>query len=145
MGFRVRSLVSHRNCSHLSADLREYYCARRSASSLFSRASRIRAIGAGRSSLADSTVTPSDFTLTMMLADGTGRTYAGMTQAAPTYQKINPLGNQLITAYEVDPQTDLGRMGSVAVPAHGTISVTVTFMVPDAVANPNDNRIMAFQ
>ncbi len=36
-----------------------------------------------------------------------------------------------------------GALGTVVVPANGTVRVTVTFIVPDAVADPNANRGVA--
>lgn len=88
----------------------------------------------------DVTLTPSQFTLTMPLANGARKTYYGLMQPAPTYQKLNPLGSTTMTAYEVDPRNDLGGLHSIIVPAHGTVAVTVTFLVPDVIANANDNR-----
>jgi len=82
----------------------------------------------------------SDLTLTMALSNGARKTYTGMTQGAPTYSKINPLASSTTTAYEVEPTSDLGRLGIIMVPAHGAVTVTVTFAVPDPVANATDNR-----
>jgi len=89
---------------------------------------------------ADTTLTARQFALTMSLANGARKTYFGLTQAAPTYQKINPLGSTTMTAYEVAPKSDLGGLGSIVVPSHGNVTVTVTFVVPDALTNSSDNR-----
>jgi hypothetical protein len=86
------------------------------------------------------TVRPSDFVLTMALANGAQKTYPGMTTAAPTYQKYNPLTKDYTTAYQIDPKTDLGRLGSIIVPAHSDVSVTVTFTVSDQIADASANR-----
>jgi hypothetical protein len=91
----------------------------------------------------DVSLNPAQFTLTMSLANGARKTYYGLTQPAPTYQKLNPLGSTTMTAYEVDPRTDLGSIGSIIVPAHGNVTVTVTFAVPDVIANANDNKTVA--
>lgn len=89
----------------------------------------------------DATITPANLTLTMSLANGGKKQYTAMPVAAPTFQKINPLGNTTTTAYEVDPKDDIGRLGSVIVPAHATVKVVATFFVgSDVVANANDNR-----
>ena len=94
----------------------------------------------------DFTVYPQDFRLTMQLATGAKAAYTALAHAAPTYQKINPLNPQTTTtAYEVDPSNDLGALTFVMVPAHGTVNVTVTFYVPDAVANSGDNHAIAYQ
>ena len=89
----------------------------------------------------DSTLTPANLTLTMALANGGNKQYAAMPVAAPTFQKLNPLGNTTTTAYEVDPKEDLGRLGSIIKPAHGNVKVVATFLIgTDVVANANDNR-----
>ena len=89
----------------------------------------------------DASLRASDITLTMALANGGKKTYVGMTSPAPTFQKLNPLGNAPTTAYQVDPKEDLGRLGSLIVPAHGTVKVVATFLVGnDVVANPSNNR-----
>lgn len=88
----------------------------------------------------ESHIAPSDFVLTMALANGARKTYPGLAQPAPTYQKYNALTKQNAVAYEVDPQSDLGRLGSVIVPAHATVQVTVSFSVGDPVADANANR-----
>jgi hypothetical protein len=76
----------------------------------------------------------------MHLANGASKEYTALPTSAPTYQKLNPLGSQTTTAYEVDPKVDLGGLGSIIVPAGGTVQVVATFLVPDVVANANDNR-----
>lgn len=88
----------------------------------------------------EATVGASAFKLTMVLANGAKKTYTGLPSAAPTYTKWNTLTNQSTLAHEVDPSEDLGALGAVTVPAHGSAHVTVTFLVPDPVANPSDNR-----
>lgn len=88
----------------------------------------------------DVTIRPSDFVLTMALANGAQKTYSGMTAGAPTYQRYNALTKDYATAYQIDPKTDLGRLGSVIVRAHADVSVTVTFAVPDQVADASANR-----
>ena len=94
----------------------------------------------------DATLTPNMLMLTMQLSNGARKSYGAMTQAAPTYQKLNPLGQTTQTAYEVDPKDDLGAIGSIIVPAHGTVHVIATFMVgSDVVADPNANRQVALQ
>ncbi len=82
----------------------------------------------------DARLTPGNFTLTMTLAGGAKKTYSAMTTPAPSYTKTNALG-VAAAGYGptlqpmVDAQTDLGALGSIVVPAHGTASVTVTFAV----------------
>lgn len=94
----------------------------------------------------DATLTPNMLALTMQLANGARKSYGAMTQAAPTYQKINPLGSTTTTAYEVDPKDDLGSIGSVIVPAHATVHVVATFFVgTDVVAEPSANRLVALK
>jgi len=94
----------------------------------------------------DATLTPQMLVLTMQLANGAKKTYGAMTQAAPTYQKLNPLGQTTQTAYEVDPKNDLGAIGSIIVPAHGAVHIIATFLVgTDVVADPNANRQVALQ
>ena len=44
---------------------------------------------------------------------------------------------------EVDPATEFGNLGSVIIPAHGTVSLTLTFPVSDAVADPTANQDVA--
>lgn len=92
---------------------------------------------------ADATLTPGQLVLTMQLANGSKKQYFGLARPAPTYQKLNPLGSTTVTAYEVDPRNDLGAIGSLIVPAHGTVSVTVTFLVSDVVADPSANNTVA--
>lgn len=90
------------------------------------------------------TVSPQDFALTMALANGGTKRYQGMTAPAPTYEKFNALTNTSTTAYEVDPKDDLGAIGSVTVPAGGSASVIVTFVIPDIVADPKANRNVSY-
>ena len=94
----------------------------------------------------DANLTPNMLMLTMQLSNGAKKSYGAMTQAAPTYQKLNPLGQTTQTAYEVDPKDDLGAIGSIIVPAHGTVHVIATFFVgTDVVADPTSNRQVALQ
>ena len=89
----------------------------------------------------DSTLTPEHLVLTMALASGGKKTYTAIPVAAPTYEMVNPLLNATKQVHEVDPKEDLGGLGSVIVPAHGTVKVVATFLVgTDVVANASDNR-----
>jgi hypothetical protein len=90
-------------------------------------------------------VSPSDFVLTMLTAGGVRKTYRALANEAPTYQKFNALTKQNSLAYEVDPQSDLGRLGTIVIPAHATVQVTVSFSVGDPVADPNANRTVALR
>jgi hypothetical protein len=84
----------------------------------------------------ESTVTlrPSDLTLTVPLANGARKTYAGLQQAAPTYQRLNPFGSSTTTVPEVAPAEDFGRLGTMTIPPHGAVTTTVTFAITDPVA-----------
>jgi hypothetical protein len=95
----------------------------------------------------DATLRPDMLTLTMKLSNGGKKVYDGLTVGAPTYAKMNPLGKTATTtAYEVDPKEDLGRLGSVIVPARDTVHVVVTFVVgSEEVGDPNDNRAIALK
>jgi hypothetical protein len=94
----------------------------------------------------DANLAPTQFALTMRLANGAKKVYAAMSRSAPTFQKLNPLNvNTTTTAYEVDPKEDLGSIGSIIVPAHGTVHIVVTFEVDDTIADPNDNRQIILQ
>lgn len=86
------------------------------------------------------TVRPADFVLTMGLANGAKKTYPGMTTGAPTYQKYNLVTKEYKTAYQIEPKTDLGLLGTLIVPEHADVSVTVTFVVPDPIADASANR-----
>jgi hypothetical protein len=89
----------------------------------------------------DATLTPDMLMLSMKLANGGKRNYGASAQAAPTYQKISALSNTPITANEVDPKEDLGALGSLIIPAHGTVHIVATFFVgSDILADPNANR-----
>jgi len=90
-------------------------------------------------------VSPSDFVLSMLTAGGVRKTYHALANEAPTYQKFNALTKQNSLAYEVDPQSDLGRLGTIVIPAHATVQVTVSFSVGDPVADPNANRTVALR
>lgn len=89
---------------------------------------------------ANTTVQSRDFVLTMQLANGGQKSYPGMSQAAPTYSKINPMSQTPGVAFEVDPNMDLGSLGALVVPAQGAVKVTVTFAILETVANPAANR-----
>ena len=92
----------------------------------------------------DATLSPNMLSLTMTLANGGKKAYRALGDAAPTYKKINPMGDAPMVAYEVDPKDDLGRLGSLIVPARGKVRVVATFLVgTDNVANPTDNRSVA--
>lgn len=86
------------------------------------------------------TIRPADFVLTMALANGAQKTYPGLATTAPTYQKYNAFTKETTTAYQIEPKTDLGRLGSLIVPAHADVAVTVTFAVPDQIADATANR-----
>jgi hypothetical protein len=94
----------------------------------------------------DVALKPDDFAISMRLANGAIKQYASLTDAAPTYQKYNAMASGYIsTAYEVDPKEDLGAIGPMTVPAHGSVRVVVTFQIPDAVSTPGDNRKVSFR
>jgi hypothetical protein len=93
----------------------------------------------------DTTIHASDFTLTMRLASGAKKTFDGLARQAPTFQRLNPLGSQLANVNEVDPKSDLGGLGSLIVPANGTVNTTVSFYVPDVLADANDNRAVVLK
>jgi hypothetical protein len=80
------------------------------------------------------TLHPSDLTLTVPLANGARKTYIGLAQAAPTYQRLNPFGSSTTTVPEVAPAEDFGRIGMMTVPPHGSVTTTVTFAIADPVA-----------
>jgi len=88
----------------------------------------------------DSILRSSDLALTMNLANGAVKRFNGLHQEAPTYQKFSPATQQMAVAYEVEPTNDLGRLGEIVVPAHGTVTTTVTFAVSDPVSQVGDNR-----
>ena len=89
---------------------------------------------------------PGDVSLKLALANGAKKAYMAMTQAAPSYQKINALTNQMVTTAEVDPKNDLGGLGSILIPSNSSVRVTASFMVgSDVLANPNDNRDVAIR
>lgn len=68
------------------------------------------------------------------------KSYTAVSRAAPTYQKLNAVTGATMTAYEVDPKDDLGRLGEIIIPAHGTVNVVATFWVQESVADPTDNK-----
>ncbi|TAM90892.1 hypothetical protein EPN42_05175 [bacterium] len=90
-------------------------------------------ITAGKQSV---TVRPNDFVLTARLANGGDKKFDGLAQAAPRYLKMSWATNQNEWVPEVEPAQDLGGIGSLIVPANGTVTVTVTFFVPDPIADP---------
>ena len=61
------------------------------------------------------------------------------------WRQDNPRTGNNIMVYEVAPQEDLGALGTIVVPAHGTVRTTVTFITNDALANPADNRAVTVQ
>ena len=91
------------------------------------------------------TVVPSQFLLSMKLADGSRRQFAALTHAAPKYEKYNYFLKQMEIANEVDPHEDLGALGFVAVPAKSTATVIVTFVISNAVADASDNTDVAMR
>lgn len=88
----------------------------------------------------DQSLRVSDLVLQMRLSNGSLRSYPALAQPAPTYQRIDPLGSQTATVNEVDPSNDLGRIGTMTVPAHGRVTTTVTFAVADPVVDKSDDR-----
>jgi len=89
---------------------------------------------------------PDDFLISMHLANGAIKKYPSMTQHAPTYQKYNPADIQNpLTVPEVDVKEDLGSIGPMTIPAHGSVRIVVTFQVVDSVENPQDNRSVSLR
>lgn len=86
---------------------------------------------------------PSNLALTLTLANGSKKAYTGLEQPAPSYAKLNPLGSTPTTAYEVDPAADMGRIGTLTIPPHGTVTTTVTFAIPDPLAAGANYREVA--
>lgn len=94
----------------------------------------------------ESSMVPSMLRLKMALSNGGTKSYPAMPVSAPTYAKLNPLGSSTTTAFEVDPKEDLGRLGSVTIPAGGVAHVVATFLIgSDSVSNANDNRTVTVQ
>lgn len=97
----------------------------------------------------DVTVGATEFTLTMTLANGGRKSYPALTRPAPSYSKYNVMANSgqggNVIVPEVDPRQDLGAIGPLVVPAGGVVTATVTFAVPDAVANASDDRAVALR
>jgi hypothetical protein len=93
----------------------------------------------------DVTLRPEMFQLSLALANGGKKTYGALNQSAPQYSRYNPMTGQTQYMPEVDPATDLGHLGSMIVPAHGTVTITVTFPVSDTVADANANRDVAIR
>ncbi len=69
--------------------------------------------------------------LTVPLANGGRKTYAGLQQAAPTYQRLNPFGDSATDVREVAPAEDFGRLGTMTIPPHRAVMTTVTFAIAD--------------
>ncbi len=86
------------------------------------------------------TVTPGMFGLTMRLANGTTATYAAMSGVAPSFRRFDPSTNDFKLVPTVAPAEDLGALGSVSVPANGSVKVTLTFAADGALADVSDNR-----
>ncbi len=93
----------------------------------------------------DTQVRGNNFVLTMSLASGAKKLLPGITQQVPQYAKIDPRTGNNVMAYEVAPAEDLGALGTIIVPAHGTVRTTVTFITQDPLANANDNRAVTLQ
>ena len=89
---------------------------------------------------ADATVRPENFHLRMDLSNGSKKSYSALNQQAPQYTKYGALAGGNTLAFQVDPQQDLGKLGTLIVPAHGTVRVTLTFFVNDSVENASANR-----
>ncbi|MDP9025539.1 MAG: hypothetical protein M3N13_09220 [Candidatus Eremiobacteraeota bacterium] len=87
------------------------------------------------------TLRPDDVSLKLALSNGAKKAYVAMTQAAPAYQKISALTNEMIATPQVDPKSDLGRLGSILVPSNGSVRVTASFLIgTDTLANSKENR-----
>ena len=93
----------------------------------------------------EATLSSSDVVLTVNLANGSRKVYAALSSGAPTYQKLNPLGSGTLTAYEVNPSEDLGRLGTISVPPHGQARIVATFAIQEQMANPDDNRAVTIK
>lgn len=76
----------------------------------------------------------------MSLANGAKKLYPALAGGAPTYQKYNVITKECKTVYQIELKTDLGQLGTLIVPAHIDINVTVTFAVSDQVADASANR-----
>lgn len=93
----------------------------------------------------DQSLQTSHIVLRMRLANGSLRSYSALAQPAPTYQRIDPLRSQTATVNEVDPSSDFGRIGTMTVPAHGSVTTTVTFAIADPVVDKSDDRDVSGQ
>ena len=96
-----------------------------------------------RASSTAAVIDPANLQLSMKMADGKDRVFTAMNNAAPTYQKLDPLGQSSTTqtAFEVDPKEDLGRLGRVDLFANSTARIVATFAIGDvSVADPKDNK-----
>jgi hypothetical protein len=87
----------------------------------------------------DERITSSRFAVIVNVANAGQRVYKGLPAPAPTYQKMNALG-QMYDAFTVAPVEDLGSIGSLVVPAGADVRVTVTFGIGGLLAN-NDIKV----
>ncbi len=88
----------------------------------------------------DVTIKPRDFLLRAVLSNGGVEEYLGLASAAPSYSKVDPVSGNTFSQPEVDPASDLGALGSLTVPAHGDVTVTVTFALQAPLQNPKADR-----
>jgi len=86
------------------------------------------------------TISADEFVLSVTLANGGVQQYTGLTKAAPTFNRFNYITKQPVEAPEVDPREDLGALGSLIVPPHGTVMITVSFILAAPLAEPDANR-----
>jgi len=96
-----------------------------------------------RTNSVDALIGPANLQLTMKMADDKDHIFTAMTDSAPTYQKLSPLGQTSTTqtAFEVDPKEDLGRLGSSKLSADSTSHIVATFAIGNlSVSDPKDNK-----
>ncbi|HZO93150.1 MAG TPA: hypothetical protein VFB22_05230 [Candidatus Baltobacteraceae bacterium] len=86
----------------------------------------------------DQVITPENFVLMVKLPNGGLKMYDAMMSPAPVYTKMNAMGI-VYPARTVDVSEDLGSMGTLMVPAGGTVKITVTFIVPEGLSDPTAN------
>jgi hypothetical protein len=86
------------------------------------------------------TISADRFVLNVTLANGGMQQFVGLTKAAPTYSKFNYFTKTNADVGEVNPSEDLGALGSLIVPPHGTVIVTVSFIISAPLADPDANR-----
>lgn len=101
-----------------------------------------------RATTAEALITPANIILTMKLADGKNQIFTAMSNAAPTYQKLDPLGQNSTTktAFEVDPAEDLGKLEQVKLTAGSSSRIVATFAIGNSsIADPKDNRRVALK